>query len=183
MASAGHIVPPARGGSIFSARGPLTSQRLLWHNVTRRPRRGILGFLSPRFSSPVAADAFLSVFSGLAGSGLVLLFPRPLKGSAEKQNKNAASALGFRVVFCFVFPWQNKTTSASSRSAEVVLLFVFFAGKQNYPSSSPPPSVSGRCTNLVACIPLGWLGSLSQRTTPSAIAVSTASLAVFSMMP
>ena len=67
MAPAGHIVPAARGGAAspaqgldFSARGPLTSPRLLWHNVTRRPRRGILGFLSPRFSSPVAADAFIS---------------------------------------------------------------------------------------------------------------------------
>ena len=64
MAPAGHIVPAARGGSTSAAQGldfplfwPLTCRAPLWHNVTRRPRRGILGFLSPRFSSPVAADA------------------------------------------------------------------------------------------------------------------------------
>ena len=64
MAPAGHIVPAARGGSTSAALGldfplfwPLTFRAPLWHNVTRRPRRGILGFLSPRFSSPVAADA------------------------------------------------------------------------------------------------------------------------------
>ena len=67
MAPAGHIVPPARGGAASPAKGldfplfwPLTCRAPLWHNVTRRPRRGILGFLSPRFSSPVAADAFIS---------------------------------------------------------------------------------------------------------------------------
>ena len=67
MAPAGHIVPPARGRAASPAKGldfplfwPLTFRAPLWHNVTRRPRRGILGFLSPRFSSPVAADAFIS---------------------------------------------------------------------------------------------------------------------------
>ena len=73
MAPAGHIVPAARGGSTSAAQGldyplfwPLTCRAPLWHNVTRRPRRGILGFLSPRFSSPVAADAFISRFCRFA---------------------------------------------------------------------------------------------------------------------
>ena len=73
MAPAGHIVPAARGGATSAAQGldfplfwPLTCRAPLWHNVTRRPRRGILGFLSPRFSSPVAADAFISRFCRFA---------------------------------------------------------------------------------------------------------------------
>ena len=73
MAPAGHIVPPTRGGSTSAAQGldfplfwPLTCRAPLWHNVTRRSRRGILGFLSPRFSSPVAVGAFISRFCRFA---------------------------------------------------------------------------------------------------------------------
>ncbi len=143
MAPAGHIVPPARGGAASPALGldfplfwPLTCRAPLWHNVARRPRRGILGFLSPRFSSPVAAGAFLSVFSA-GGKRFSFAFSAPPKGERRKTKQNAASALGFRVVFCFVFPWQNKTTSASSRSAEVVFLFVFLRRKTKLPVVVP----------------------------------------------
>ena len=118
VASQGRSVPPARGGFAFSPKRavwPLTSGLALWHNVRRRPRRVLLGVLSPKVFVSLRGRlfrpaAFRPVFE-LAGSVLVLIFLRPLKGVAKKQNKTDASALGFRVVFCFVFPRQNKTTS------------------------------------------------------------------------
>ena len=110
MAPAGHIVPAARGGSTSAAQGldfpffwPLTFRAPLWHNVTRRPRRGILGFLSPRFSSPVAADAFLSVFSA-GGERFSFAFSAPPKGERRKTKQKRRFRLGFSSSFLFCFP-------------------------------------------------------------------------------
>ena len=61
MASQGRYVPPARGRFLFRQIGhfwPLTSGLALWHNVRRRPRRVLLGLLSPRFSFPCAVGFF-----------------------------------------------------------------------------------------------------------------------------
>ena len=110
VASQGRSVPPARGGFAFSPKRavwPLTSGLALWHNVRRRPRRVLLGLLSPRFSFPCAADFPLPrPESGFRAGGkrFSFDFSAPPKGGRKKTKQNRRFRLGFPSSFLFCFP-------------------------------------------------------------------------------
>ena len=125
----------------FPAQGPLTSPRLLWHNVARRPRRGILGFLSPRFSSPVAADAFLSVFSA-GGKRFSFAFSAPPKGERRKTKQKRRFRLGFSSSFLFCFPLakQNYFGSLAERRSSFAFCFSSRENKTTRRRPRTPPA-------------------------------------------
>ena len=106
MASQGRYVPPARGGVVFrrvGRFGPLTCCVALWHNVPRRPRGVLLGFLSPRFSFPLADDfshpSQKPIF-GLAGSRFSFVFLRSLKGAQKNKTRTELPPWVFGSFLC-----------------------------------------------------------------------------------
>ena len=97
---------PARRGRIFRRPRPVDFPARIWHNVHRRPPGGFQGLVIGLVRLPGGRLFPLAAFSrflGLAEGGLVLIFCAPLKGAQKNKTNWPPSALGFGVVFCFVF--------------------------------------------------------------------------------